>query len=317
MNPDGDRLAATGKDERRFKRSPMILGAVVASMVLGPVVGLAILANGSLHSWNPDGEDSDIIRSGDTLLVHVQIRDVQGRLLYSTRASDRDELNAVASSFDAPFLVPALDKDRPMRYQVGDGLRPEPLDNTSALLAAEKLLGRTVGAKVAVPVLGEFEGYTEPVKLDRNRGSFNRSWSVETTALAALTSGKDDETVVLDSVLRARVVERGPELSEVVLDVREGEELTVAQTNFTARVVGADEDKFSLLLGTRVGHAFSLLKACEFARYVLPIGSYRVTELNETTISLARSPTKWPQLIGRDLVMVLEVVENLGQVNPQ
>lgn len=284
-------------------------GKIALLPVLVALVGAALVAYEM-----PLASSREVSAEGDTLLVHVQIYDLQGRLLYSSRVADMPALEEVNRSFDGPFMIPQLEEDRPMRLNVSHNLRPTPLDNTSAIILGDQLVGKPLGHRVALPVLGTFAGQTEQVVLERMRGPFNLTMRATNALLENTTVGEADGHIVFDDLLRARIVERADTWTMFRFDVERGDILSAAQTGFTAEVVDAGSpDQFRLYLHTEPGEEFTLAGGCEFASAVLLPGSYRVTAVDEKTITLDRAPTRWPQLIGRSVVMVVEIAQILDK----
>lgn len=278
-------------------------------------VALAVVGEASFSAWNGARGDSPetLTRVGDTVEVHLTFFDAQGRMLLSTRASDRPEMENASANVSGLFALPLTKADAPQRYVVKDGLRPLSLDANASLALGESLIGKPVGHVAAFPLVGRFQGYDQVTTLERTRGPFNRTLTLSTATLDNLTGGSTASRVLLDDLFEADVLERGPVASRIRLDVQDGQRLAVRRAGFDATVL-LDEaaDQFHLRLDASVGHAFSLQASCAFARYVLPPGSYRVTGVDDATLTLASSPTKWPQLIDRDLLLVLEILSIQG-----
>lgn len=249
-----------------------------------------------------------LTQAGDTVLLHVAFYDNEGRLLLSTREGDRPRMEETRGTFPGFYALPPTVDDSPQRHTLRDGREPLPVDDRAVLALGQQLLGKPVGHVVAAPVVGRMHGYDQTTVLERTRGPFNRTLPLGTATLDKLAGGQD--RFALDNLFEAVVVERGERVSWVRLEVEDGQALAIRNAGFRA-VVDLDEtgERFQLRLDADVGHQFSLNENCEFARYVLPLGSYRVTAVDEEAITLLSSPTKWPQLIDRDLAMVLEIVD--------
>lgn len=254
-----------------------------------------------------------VTRVGDEVRVHLALFDAQGRMLLSSRASDRAELERTQAGFPGAYALPLKTEDSLQSYVITNGSRPMYFDANSSIAIGQELVGKPVGYVGAFPLVGRPVGYENVTTLERTRGPFNRTLTLSTATLDNLTGGDAGMHVVLDDLFEADVLERGPVVSRIRLDVRDGQVIPVRRAGFDATVL-LDEaaDQFHLHLDAAEGHAFALQQSCKFARYVLPPGSYRVTAVDDATLTLASSPTKWPQLIGRDLVMVLEIISIQG-----
>lgn len=276
-------------------------------MIIGVVVAVtAVIAGGSIIAAAGHRSVDAGLVEGDRAELHLRIFDAKGSLLYSTRSSDLPELNWTQQNWTGPFVVPASDLDHPTHINVTSDLRPRMLDNGTFVFGLN-LLGKKTGDILTVPVQGHFEGYDQEVTLERDRGPFNRTMPATRDALAALTTSSDGKTVQLDDAFSGTVEDLNETMAQVHITTPVGTLVRVAHTPFTATVTAAGPDQFGLRLDGEAGKQFTLLKTCEFGRYVLPVGSYRIASVTETTITLAKSPTKWPQLIDRDLFMVFEV----------
>lgn len=279
------------------------------TLALLPLLAIPILLGLVLAAYaGSEAADPARVEAGDRVQVNVQVFDLRGRLLYSTRVADLPELEQVKADFGGAFEVPSLTVDSPMGLNVTGDLRPLPLDNTSSIVVGDQLVGKPIGHRIAVPVLGGFEGYVEPITIERTRGPFNLTMRGSNALLANVTTTDEEGYLAFDDVLRARAVERGATWTAIRFDVEPGDMLRVNQTNFTAEVTRVDSpEQFGLYFHTEVGHEFTVRSSCAFAGSLLPSGSYRVVSVDETTIGLERAPTRWPQLIGRQVVMVIEV----------
>lgn len=281
-----------------------ILAAVAA---LGTVAVLGAAVGGGLELAATTSPV--VVTDGDRVTVHLRIYDAGARLLFSTAAADTPALERVAASFGSPFVVPPITEDAPTNVVAKRTADPVRLDNTSSLILGNGLLGRGVGERMVAPVLGSFEGYTETVRLERLRGPFPIHLAANASTIEALGNETADGRVLLDDVLPVRVLGTDGGAASIEILLADGDRLPVRQTEFTATVLrDAGAPEFRLHLDAEPGATFSLLKPCEFARYVLPVGSYRVEEVTADEIVLARSPTRWPQLAGRPVVTVLEIL---------
>jgi hypothetical protein len=265
--------------------------------ILGVAVAAPVVAAFSLPAYLEGARTDDVTRPGDEIEVHARLYDAKSRLLYSSAAADGDELARTKESFVGLFELPLVFKDSPMTYVLENFTRPVALDGNASVPLGRALLGKPVGYVAQFPVAGRFAGFEETLDLDRTRGPFNRTVQVTNSVLRNFTASED----------------RGPLASTIRVEVAEGDVLPVKQAGFDARVV-VDEavDRFSLILDAKPGHEFALPRGCKFMSYALPVGTYRVLAVDEDSIRLARSPTRWPQLIDRDLIIVLEIGKILG-----
>lgn len=284
--------------------SLVVAGGMSLSMVQGENALLRSLAAAS----QPPASERLLTQVGDDVLMHVSFYDNHGRLLLSTRAADRPAMEQVKATFPGLYALPFNPDDAPQRHTLDEGRRPLPLDAQAVVPLGQGLLGKPVGYVTAVPVVGEMQGYNQTTVLERTRGPFNLTLPLSTATLDKLTGGND--SFALDDLFEARVLERGEHVSRIRLDVHDGQVLPIRNAGFTA-TVRMDEpgERFFLRLDAEEGHEFALNENCQFARYVLPLGAYRVTAVDEEAITLSSSPTKWPQMIGQDLVMVFEILE--------
>lgn len=284
--------------------------AVVAMLA----VVLAVGAGVSRGVFDVSDARPDVVSEGDKVAVHLRAYDAQARLLFSTSAADKPALETVAEGFGGPFVVPPLEKDTPSEADATRLSAPVKLDNTSSFVLGEQLIGKRLGDRFAVPVLGSFEGYTQTVRLERHRGPFPATLTASEGAIDALVQPAADGTLRLDDLLPVRILSREGGNATIALDVADGDELTVRQAGFTATTLREDgSDEFRLRLGAEAGDTFTLSKPCKFARYVLPVGSYRIDAVTDDEIVLARAVTRWPQLIDRPIVIVLEIAEILDK----
>lgn len=251
-----------------------------------------------------------VTRVGDEALLNVRVFDTQRHLLLSTKADDVDRMNATKALLGGEFAFPALVQDAPFLHVVTNGSEPMAYGANASIPVGESLLGKPVGHRAAFPLVGRLPAYNETLVLDRTRGPFNLSMTVSNALLAELAPMEEDGRLVFDDSLVADVVERGEAASRIVFDVKDGEELPIRKAGLKAKVsLDAEAGRFWLRLDAPPDHAFSLNQLCRFSRYVLPPGSYRVAGVDEETLTLHRSPTKWPQLMEKDLLVIIEIAD--------
>lgn len=288
----------------------------VAWMMMGLLTGGIAVAGGLSFSTFNDGQANSappplLTRVGDEIYLHVAFHDTEGRMLLSTRATDRPQLEAVKASYPGFFVLPWSLNDTPQRHVLDGGHTPLPLGTGVVLpILGQDLLGKPEGSVLTAPLIGKMQGYNQTIVLERTRGPFNRTISIGTDTLHKLAGDATTDHFALDSLFEATVVERREKVSRIRIDVQEGQVIQMRRTGFTA-TVALDEtgERFYLRLDAEEGQRFALVENCQFARYVLLPGSYLVTNVDEEAITLSSSPTKWPQLIDRDLVAVLEISE--------
>lgn len=290
-------------------RRVLPIAAIVVSIAAVLVVGAGVGA-GVLELPKP----STAVAEGDSVAVHIRVYDAAARLLFSTAKADKSALEDVAAAFDGPFVVPPLETDSPSRADALRHAEPIRLDNTSSYWLGDQLIGKKPGDRIGAPVVGGFQGYDQTVRLQRLRGPFPISITANASTIDALAQPGEDGRLRLDDLLPIVITARESGRATIALDVADGDRLAIRQADFVATVVrepGADV--FSLVLDAEEGDTFTLLKPCKFARYVLPVGSYRVEAVTAEEIVLSQSPTRWPQVIGRPVIMVLEIDEILDK----
>lgn len=281
--------------------SPWLIAGLTAAALLG-------FSGGALLFRVPDLPS---IQPADELRVHLAVYGGDGTILYSTKEAHRSALENAKAKGDGPFVLP--EKFGPVTLLPGNGTEPLSLLGGKLPLGSE-LFGKSVGFTTFVPLLGRVPDYTEPLRLDRIRGPFNLTMLVDEDELENLTTNEHGGAVRIDDLLTANVIERANGVARIRFDLADGQLLEVRRAGFMAEVgLSAASETFDLYLHTSPEHLFTLTQSCRVAKYVLPTGSYVVTEVNETSISLLRSPTKLPQLIGQELGVMIEVVEIVGR----
>ncbi len=280
----------------------------VVYLVLGFVVVATMAASGIRE--RDAGRDDGAAAEGDEIQFHYRLFDGRARLLYSTRADDVPELRRVQEQFDGPFALAATGEDRLQHYRVENEFRPVAFRNGTAVAFGHAFVGARVGDRLAFPVIGQVEGYSEIVTFDRLRGPFDRTMVANRTQLEATATRTADGGYLVANLFPARVLRDEGENVTLAIDAQPGTKFPIEQPQFTGEVVPADGgERFAFRVHTTVGHAFSLFNRCEIGRYVLPTGSYRVTAVDEDSVTLERSRTRNPQLIDRDLLLMVEIVD--------
>jgi hypothetical protein len=310
-------------NQRRPPRSkPAIFFAVLAAIAMfvtgfGAAGALGVVDVGraspsaAIGSLTTEDKAAPVIEPGSVMRVHMTFYDLQGRLVFSTKKENQERMNQTSVGFEGPFVVPT--SYGPVGMIAGNGSAPERIGDNISLPFGSDLLGAGVGRMFFTPALGAFSGYREQVSLERTRGPFNRTMLVPNEALKNLTTSEDGDRIVIDDLLEARVLQRGPENTKIQLLIQDGQQFEVRKVGFLADAqIEEETDQIYLHLRTAVGHQFSIYNGCSFGKYVLPFGSYRVESVNETHITMGRSTTKFPQLIERPLNVLFEVAEIEG-----
>lgn len=282
------------------------------------LLALLTLASGCLglsQAFDAPAADPPLTAVGDDIRFHHRVFDASGTLLFSSRAADRPLLEAVRANWtDGLFALPPPG-DSPSTGSVGDGRAPFPFPSGAAVPVGQTLVGKSVGFVAAFPVVGRVTGYEETLRLERLRGPFPRTLDVSLERLAASGFDATGDEVRLDDALVGRVLARGEDALRLRFDAADGERFIVQNADLPATVeVDEATDAFSFRLDAAAGHAFALTRGCSLGRYVLEPGSYRVTAATEDDLVLERSPTRYPQFLGRDLILIVEIVEI---VNPK
>lgn len=291
----------------REKRIGMVAVAFCMAMIFvvsGFTVGKIITSPDNPAKVQGTGPRVEV---GDVLEMNIAVYDDEGRLLYSSRQSQADELGKVAETYQGDFVVPT--QFSPIGLLVDDGTSPYHLGDLVALPIGSQLVGQGIGYSLFVETLGSWPGYVETTTMQRLRGPFNTSFQMDVDGLDQFATKREGNAVVLDDLLNATIIdERGDELT-LEVDLVDGTLLHVRQAEFRAEVIRpAGASTFNFYLHTENGHSFSVTRSCEFAGYVLPKGSYQVAAINDTHIELLQSPTPFPQLMGQNTWVQMEVV---------
>lgn len=247
------------------------------------------------------------IAVGDRLQLHIAFYDDKGYMLASSDEADLKELEATKANFSRPFAIPS--SFNTINYLVKSPDRIERFDNSSSFLLSKELVGKQVGFSTILPMIGQLEGYTDQVIMERIRGPFNITATMPVADFDRLASENASGPVVLDDLLPALIVNRNDTHVTLELLVENGDVLNVRQAGFLAharRDLG--KASFSLFLDAAVGHEFSVEWRCKIGSYVLPAGSYRVDEVDKDTITLAKSPQKLPQMVGASPLLSVRVI---------
>lgn len=277
--------------------------AMVAALVGGVVgAGAASLAwNGSI-----DSEATVVTEPGDAVELYLTFFDQAGRILASNDERYWMEMNSTAANYTGRYVVPA--SFGAFKHIASHESRPIFFGENVSLPIGSLLIGKALGDRIPILVVGEYTGFQERIEWPRARGPYNFTMTLPTSALANLSVSEDSGEVVFENVLRGRILAQDAESLTVALKVSDGDALPVRVLGLTARVhMIPGTNQFMLLMETEPGHEFSVMAACSVAQSQFMIGSYRVRELTGETIIFERSPTRFPQLIEKPLSLSFEV----------